>query len=107
MERLITNSLQYLREGRVHIDKGICCYCSRFRTARCRYWIVWCRIPYYNKVLSPALPDKTKDGKNKAANIYADNNMALSVTFSAKFDYANGYVDAQAWRLLIIMDLSR
>ena len=52
-------------------------------------------IPYYNKVLSPALClIKTKDGKNKAANIYADNNIALSVTFSAKFDYANGYVDA-------------
>ena len=51
-------------------------------------------IPYYNKVLNPALClITTKDGNKKTANIYADNNIALGVTFSAKFDYANGYVD--------------
>lgn len=51
-------------------------------------------IPYYNKTLTPALClITTKDGKKKAANIYSDNNIALGVTFSAKFDYANGYVD--------------
>lgn len=40
-------------------------------------------IPYYNKVLNPALClITTKEGNKKTANIYADNNIALSVTFS-------------------------
>lgn len=54
-------------------------------------------IPYYNNVLNPALCLlETADGKKSAANIYANNRIALGVTFSAKFDYANGFVDVNS-----------
>lgn len=50
-------------------------------------------IPYYNNVMQPAYSLVTAGGKTSVANIYGDNNIALGVTLSAKFDYANGYID--------------
>lgn len=47
-------------------------------------------IPYYNNELQPALCTLTS---GNAANIYGDNRIALNVAFTAKFDYANAYVD--------------
>ena len=86
----------FTREGKGFlIDKEFAVIVRGFEQPGVDMGLSGAGIPYYNKVLSPALClIKTKDGKNKAANIYADNNIALSVTFSAKFDYANGYVDA-------------
>lgn len=50
-------------------------------------------IPYYNNMRPVYSLLTAGDGTKFAANIYGDNNIALSVTFTAKFDYANGYVD--------------
>ena len=50
-------------------------------------------IPYYNKVMQPANSILSVGGVVGSANIYSDNRIALGVSLSAKFDYANGYVD--------------
>lgn len=50
-------------------------------------------IPYYNNMRPVYSLLTADDGTKFAANIYGDNNIALAVTFTAKFDYANGYVD--------------
>ena len=50
-------------------------------------------IPYYNDVLDPALCIISADGKETTANIYGNNRIAMSVSFTGKFDFANGFVD--------------
>ena len=52
-----------------------------------------CEIPYYNKELQPANSILSVQGVVGSINIYDQNNIALNVTLSGKFDYANGYVD--------------
>lgn len=51
------------------------------------------KIPYYNTTMQPANHILTYMGQTGSLNIYPDDKIALGVTLTAKFDFANAYID--------------
>ena len=50
-------------------------------------------IPYYNTTMPSANSILTFMGETGSIDIYPNNRIALGATLTAKFDYANGYID--------------
>ena len=82
-----------IEEGGMLIDEEFAVVVRGFDQEGVDLGLKGAEIPYYNDVLDPALCVISAEGKETTANIYGNNHIAMSVSFTGKFDFANGFVD--------------